>query len=44
MDDVMEVVSVTIQQDQQFDHVINLDIQYFIKNYNVFDNLTLLIK
>ena len=44
MGDVIEVTSIKIQRDQKVDNILNIVIEYFIRDYNTFDNLTLLIK
>ena len=44
MGDVVQITSTRITRDEQFEEILNINIEYFIKNYNTFDNLSLLIK
>ena len=44
MGDVIEITSTRVTRDEQFEEILNINIEYFIKNYNTFDNLSLLIK
>jgi hypothetical protein len=44
MEDDIEIVSLLIERDQDFQESIRVKIEYFVKNYNAFDDLSLLIK
>ncbi len=44
MDDDIEIISLLIERDQDFQEGMRVKIEYFIKNYNAFDDLSLLIK
>lgn len=44
MSDDIEIVTLLIEEDQEFKEGIRIKLEYFIKNYNTFDDISLLIK
>tara|TARA_A100001515_G_scaffold10516_1_gene8435 strand:- start:162 stop:539 length:378 start_codon:yes stop_codon:yes gene_type:complete len=44
MSDDIKIVTLQIDQEEGFEENIRIKIEYFIKNYNAFDDISLLIK